>query len=870
MGVRMTEAEEVPASESHFEALLAEALRRRDDGEPLELEELAAGRAEIREALSDSLVLSGKVPGLHEALGQDGALSSHLLAGRYQLVRGIGAGSMGAVYAAVDRKLARTVAVKLLRSPFHRREKASARLLREAKSLAALSHQGIIGIHDLGTTESGEPFLVLDLLDGSSLADLNEIATEHRGVPNDTALLRRLEAEGFRLPYDRGSLALAVGWVAEVVEALAVAHDAGIVHRDVKPSNVFLTRGGRVVLLDFGLARHPEGEPLTESDATLGTPAYLAPEIVAGNREPGPAQDIYGATATLFHILTGRAPYQGSSTRVLASILREDPPRADKLRRGLPSDLQAILDTGMARDPRQRYATAAELAADLRAFLQHQPVTARRLTGLQRIGRRVARSRTVRGAAAAILIGGLLAAAMLGARAREARQIKAYQEAWRPVPRIFTLGLPDLRRLPEVGGARGHFQSVLDRAVELCDDPIPARLVRAAFRLDHGDSRGAAADMARVADYHRSDYGDALAAVYAGLSSDASAANTVDFTSLPEPRTPVDKVLAAFHRRRVDPRADVSALLADEALARYAPAIELDMLAHIFDLPELERRVELLEELYGGRTASTAGWLVLGYTAAEKMRLVVEQGEAAVERWPHLTTILQNLALAQRRLGNPARAAEALRLALVAKPGHLMKHELLARALIADGAWAEANEVIDRAPFAEDAAGRAKLATLRGELRIEHALSEEAMGRSLRTLSTAFEAKQAFDEAATAMGKAVRSPRAAIANVYAESAAPLYATWILGQAIAKTDDLPFRFTLSELFAAHLRIQEARLRELLFNALLQLYGEDPLNPRRIRFTLEMAPEVVSSDSDRRLLDTLRSLERAVRQRGDLVR
>ncbi len=259
---------------------------------------------------------------------------------------------MGVVYRALDAELDRRVAIKQIRSLAG--EESVERFLREARAVARLRHPGIVALHDIGRTEEG-PFFTMELLEGESLD-------------------RRL---------GRGPLgARAAAEVGrQVALALQAAHDAGIVHRDVKPGNVFLLGPDRAILTDFGLAkelRDPAPE-LTASGAILGTPYYLSPEQAAGgSRRVGPASDQFSLGVVLYQAATGFVPFGGDGLgEILDGIARRDPVPPRALEPRIHVDFETIAMAALAKRPEDRYASCAELAADLERFVRGEPIRAR-------------------------------------------------------------------------------------------------------------------------------------------------------------------------------------------------------------------------------------------------------------------------------------------------------------------------------------------------------------------------------------------------------------------------------------------------------------------------------------------------------------
>jgi serine/threonine-protein kinase len=270
-----------------------------------------------------------------------------VLGGRYEIRALLGQGGMAEVYAADDRLLGRRVAVKVLRAGLDADRRAVARFRREARAEAALSHPNIVAIHDVGL-DGEQPFLVMELVPGETLSEMI-----WRDAP---------------LPVER---AAEIG--VEVAEALAFAHDAGIVHRDVKPGNVMVTPNGRVKVVDFGIARAMAWTPLTGPGPVEGTAAYLSPEQVRGLPLDG-RSDVYSLGIILYEMLAGVPPFRGDTPLAIAYRHVEEPPvPLESLRPSTPPGLAAIVMRCLSKDPATRYQSAARLASDLRAFRGSAP-----------------------------------------------------------------------------------------------------------------------------------------------------------------------------------------------------------------------------------------------------------------------------------------------------------------------------------------------------------------------------------------------------------------------------------------------------------------------------------------------------------------
>ena len=271
------------------------------------------------------------------------------LLGRYRLGEVIGAGGMGTVLQAHDEVLGRSVAVKLLREELAADERSLVRFRQEARIAASLSHPGIAAVYDFAE-EGGRPAIVMELLDGQ---DLHTV----------------LSVEG---PMDP---ARAAAIVAQAADALSYAHGMGAVHRDVKPANIFLTRSGAVKITDFGVAYAAGGGQLTTTGALIGTPDYLSPEQVRGERATA-ASDVYSLGCVAFELLTGRPPFGGdNSIAVATSRLGAPPPSARALHAEVGEELDEVVRRALAPAPGDRYPTAAAMARALRAAVRHPAPT---------------------------------------------------------------------------------------------------------------------------------------------------------------------------------------------------------------------------------------------------------------------------------------------------------------------------------------------------------------------------------------------------------------------------------------------------------------------------------------------------------------
>jgi serine/threonine-protein kinase len=276
----------------------------------------------------------------------DDPLVGVLLNGRYRLDAAIARGGMAAVYRGTDLTLDRTVAVKMMRPALAEDPDFVDRFVREARAAAKLSSPDVVAVYDQGTDQvSGTAYLVMEHVEGRTLRDVVDAGP----LPPHEAL----------------------DLLEPVLRALAAAHEAGLVHRDVKPENVLLGRDGRVKVADFGLARAVESSLAETTGLLLGTVAYLAPEQVEHGRADA-RTDVYSAGILLYELLTGEPPYRSDMAMSVAfRHVHEDVPPPSRLVEGVPLAVDDLVQTATRRDPSARPVDAGRFLAQLRAVRAH-------------------------------------------------------------------------------------------------------------------------------------------------------------------------------------------------------------------------------------------------------------------------------------------------------------------------------------------------------------------------------------------------------------------------------------------------------------------------------------------------------------------
>jgi tetratricopeptide (TPR) repeat protein len=395
------------------EAVDVEALAREHPGHADELRRLLPALGAL-----DELSRSGEEgpSGVAPLTPPQVELASRVL-GDYRIARDVGRGGMGVVYEAEQISLGRRVALKVLPFAATMDPRQLQRFHNEARAAASLHHEHIVPVHAVGQ-ERGVHYCAMQFIEGRTLAEViaglrggqppsgsDQPTTAHAPRPGaaDTA---PVAAQATRPgPRDAAYYRRVAEWGAQAAEALEHAHALGVVHRDVKPANLMIDGQAKLWVTDFGLARLGADSGLTLTGDVVGTLRYMSPEqALAKHGLVDHRTDIYALGATLYELLTLRPAIEGDDREaILRNIAFEEPVRPRRVDRSIPTDLETVVLKALAKEPSERYATATELADDLRRWLGDQPIRAKRPSLRQRAGRWVRRHRALVRAAAAML-----------------------------------------------------------------------------------------------------------------------------------------------------------------------------------------------------------------------------------------------------------------------------------------------------------------------------------------------------------------------------------------------------------------------------------------------------------------------------------
>ncbi len=380
---------------SRLDALVAAMAGAIEAGEPFPIDAIARDDPSLADRLRQLAptvaMMADPGPALRE---EDAGFAAEQILGDYRLIREVGRGGMGVVFEAEQVSLRRRVALKILPTASALDPRQRARFQVEAQAAASLRHPHIVPIFGVGSA-GGAHFLAMQFIDGPSLADVIRVLRGRRGG-------------GGRSPGSAHRSAAALA--RQAAEAMAHAHDQGVVHRDLKPANLMIDAEGHLWVVDFGLARLRSEDGPTATGDLVGTLRYLSPEQAMGGGFADPRSDVYAIGVTLYELLTLRPAFDGlERAAVLRRIIEEEPARPRKLDPSIPRDLETILLKAMAKEPAVRYDSAAGLADDLLRFLEGLPIQARRAGPLDRAARWARRHR-----AAAVWAGAALTAIVVG------------------------------------------------------------------------------------------------------------------------------------------------------------------------------------------------------------------------------------------------------------------------------------------------------------------------------------------------------------------------------------------------------------------------------------------------------------------------
>ncbi len=368
-----------------LEKLLERYIESVESGNENALDELCLAHPEDADQLRHEVAQLSRYWQDLENMGSEGEENPSLAGktlGRFKIIRELGRGGMGIVCLVEDPHLNRQVALKILHGYRTASAKDIHRFRREIQAIAKLKHHSIIPVYEVGE-DDGAPFFTMEYVEGQTLDQAMTSLDKKTGRVENSCLL-----------------------MVKIAEALHHAHEQGIIHRDVKPSNILLDNNDRAFLFDFGLALIENEPALTHTGDFIGTPFYVSPEQVKGKSgDIDHRTDIYSLGVTLYEVLTGERPFTGdSSQQIFRNILSREPMPLRSMNDSVPRDLETICLTALEKDPARRYQNAQEFADDLTRFLDYRPVLARPVGRFTKASRFIRRHRLLVGSTAVVLV----------------------------------------------------------------------------------------------------------------------------------------------------------------------------------------------------------------------------------------------------------------------------------------------------------------------------------------------------------------------------------------------------------------------------------------------------------------------------------
>nr|WP_233903483.1 serine/threonine-protein kinase [Stieleria maiorica] len=437
--------------QSRLTELLDQYLIALENGQRLNVDQVSRENPDLAEVFASYLekldALYGVVPGFQDPTETPSPEhTDKMTLGDYTILREIGRGGMGIVYEASQQSLDRRVAIKLLPLASLLDARQIARFRNEAHAAGLLQHPNIVPIYSVGS-ERGVHYYAMQFIDGETI---DEVVS--RGRTGSSAGLQAGATQIIR-------------WAIDIAGALQVAHENGVIHRDVKPSNLMLDQAGKIWITDFGLARRQTDVTLTRSGDVIGTMRYMSPEQARGQTAliDGRA-DVYSLAATLYEMLTLRPAHDGADApTILKQIDQQEVTPLRSLRPDLPRDLETVIAKAMSKCREGRYDTAADFAADLTRILEGQPTIARPPSIADRVGRFAAMHRSVVMTGAVVVSLGFIGSAFMNAKLAAAKQesdasairaMRGEAEARDAVDRLGLRGAEQLANIPAADSVR--------------------------------------------------------------------------------------------------------------------------------------------------------------------------------------------------------------------------------------------------------------------------------------------------------------------------------------------------------------------------------------------------------------------------------